>query len=677
MEKGFGVGNDSYIKKYLEDYINDKVKLEQAILISGKWGSGKTFFIRELEKEFSEKYNNIKIINISLFGIKSINDIQEKIFEEFHPVLSNKNIKIIREILKGALKIRFNFDFEKYMDELLNKEISKYVELNENKISSNILGYLFDNKKYDISNNSQIIFIFDDLERIIEDDNFLNEVLGYINMLVERKKVKVILIADEEKFINNREKYQNFKEKVIAKTFYIDLDYEAIIEEIIKEFDNYCNDKSKNCKNFLLKYKNDIYEIFLDSKEKNLRVLKQVLTEWCYLYCQIENYILQKERFIDFFMSYLIIYMEHKINSGLLRDDLGKLQNIKNSDINCAKELKDFDEFKKKKKEKNYNITNVLRCKYSFFSQDLIFDGKIWYKIIYNEFNDINDILKKRKEFREEKKEKIETKINLIKCWDVICNYYEYDEQKFNECLKTILEDFQTCNVNTQWIINEKLFLNVVNTLLFFIDEKIIELDKNIIYKKAKKCINFLSENISLCKNAFDERYYFMTKYRYYDENSFPFKEIKDYLINKKNECYQKFLKMQHRKELNNLIKAIEKGDTEFIVSLLLEKYRYESFFIDIDYVVEFINTIKMSNLKNVVIFFQILNERFNDNYTVNGKKNWMYLKGEKNFFDKLNIELEKLLNEIDKKSNKRLVLKNFVKNTLNLILKKLNNETS
>lgn len=61
----------------MKHYINLKIFPEYALLISGKWGTGKTFFIKNyLEKE---PHESIKFIKISLFGIKSVDEIHKKI----------------------------------------------------------------------------------------------------------------------------------------------------------------------------------------------------------------------------------------------------------------------------------------------------------------------------------------------------------------------------------------------------------------------------------------------------------------------------------------------------------------------------------------------------------------------------------------------------------------------
>ena len=78
------------IKNIIIEYINDESN-EQAILIDGKWGSGKTFFVKNkiipAIKDLDNKKSNV--IYISLYGIKNSKEITDKI----HAEILNEKIK--------------------------------------------------------------------------------------------------------------------------------------------------------------------------------------------------------------------------------------------------------------------------------------------------------------------------------------------------------------------------------------------------------------------------------------------------------------------------------------------------------------------------------------------------------------------------------------------------------
>ena len=64
------------IIEVIQDYIEED-KYKSAILINGRWGSGKTFFIKEeISKVIIENIkNNGKYIYVSLYGVGNIEEI--------------------------------------------------------------------------------------------------------------------------------------------------------------------------------------------------------------------------------------------------------------------------------------------------------------------------------------------------------------------------------------------------------------------------------------------------------------------------------------------------------------------------------------------------------------------------------------------------------------------------
>jgi predicted AAA+ superfamily ATPase len=80
------------IEKIILDYIEDDRK-NQAILLNGEWGCGKTFFIKEMliPQIDKEKY---QIFQISLYGVSSIEIIQDMIYGKWiENVVSEKTEK--------------------------------------------------------------------------------------------------------------------------------------------------------------------------------------------------------------------------------------------------------------------------------------------------------------------------------------------------------------------------------------------------------------------------------------------------------------------------------------------------------------------------------------------------------------------------------------------------------
>ena len=92
------------VKDYLTKENNN------ALLITGEWGVGKTYFFnnilnKEIQKTSTKENENIKYtpIRISLFGVTSINDIEKRIILEIYPLLKNKGLKIGNGLLNVIL----------------------------------------------------------------------------------------------------------------------------------------------------------------------------------------------------------------------------------------------------------------------------------------------------------------------------------------------------------------------------------------------------------------------------------------------------------------------------------------------------------------------------------------------------------------------------------------------
>jgi len=74
-------------EKILDDYIEHQN--DYALLISGEWGCGKTYFIDKfkIHREKRYKKENTIFIKVSLFGVQNINSIFDEILFEVYPIL--------------------------------------------------------------------------------------------------------------------------------------------------------------------------------------------------------------------------------------------------------------------------------------------------------------------------------------------------------------------------------------------------------------------------------------------------------------------------------------------------------------------------------------------------------------------------------------------------------------
>lgn len=235
---------NNYIKHYLEED-----KTHTAIMLTGEWGSGKTYYIENELIPFLQDGKKNKCVVISLYGLEDISEISKSIYMELRmksvikdsEMLTTGKI-VVKTVIKNVFG-KFGIDTNMSDDDLQN--VYSSVDLDKK------------------------LLIFEDLERShIE----IIKLLGYINNLVERDGVKVLLVANENEILNKQpetisydledlaslllenktkedkensvpedvqvQKYLRIKEKTISDTICFESDYCEAVKNIIGIFSN-------------------------------------------------------------------------------------------------------------------------------------------------------------------------------------------------------------------------------------------------------------------------------------------------------------------------------------------------------------------------------------------------------------------------------------------------------
>jgi|GEM_PF-5412413 len=77
------------LNHHIEDYLNYYCGLSYspkfAILLKGRWGSGKTCFIKQYCEKLSKKF-----LYVSLYGVTNYSEIEDSLFKQLHPIRSSK-----------------------------------------------------------------------------------------------------------------------------------------------------------------------------------------------------------------------------------------------------------------------------------------------------------------------------------------------------------------------------------------------------------------------------------------------------------------------------------------------------------------------------------------------------------------------------------------------------------
>lgn len=230
------MNKNQHIIEYLSYYISLSDPPKFAVLIKGTWGIGKTFLIQNFINSLQEE--KTKHIYVSLYGIQSLDEINDAILSSIYPLLKQKKVKLGGRLLKTAIK-SFNIDLDIKADDFLSKASSE-------------------------------IYIFDDLERC---QIPIKSVMGYINSLVEHDDKKVIIIANEHE-IEDKINYTRTREKLIGKSFEIQSTFNEAIDSFINSI------KDESAKETIRENTKQISTIYHQSGLNNLRILQQTLLEF-------------------------------------------------------------------------------------------------------------------------------------------------------------------------------------------------------------------------------------------------------------------------------------------------------------------------------------------------------------------------------------------------------------
>jgi len=256
------------VKDYLMRETNN------ALLITGEWGVGKTYFFnnilsKEIEKTSIKEDERVKYksIRVSLFGVTSIDDIGRTIFTELFPFIA-EGVKIGKNLAKLLLNIPI-------VKEFIPDKIPELIgEIETDEVKNNMI-----NSKAD-----RLVICFDDLERI--SGNFsIESLIGYVNNLTENYDFKVIIIGNTDKI--KGDKFNEIKEKLIGREIEFKINIEEVFDTLIQnEFQSF-----SLYIDFLQKEKDFICSFF--QEYRNIRTLKFVLRYYHEIHSKIEEIALK------------------------------------------------------------------------------------------------------------------------------------------------------------------------------------------------------------------------------------------------------------------------------------------------------------------------------------------------------------------------------------------------
>lgn len=238
------------LSSYLNKYINIK-ETESSILVNGKWGSGKTYYIRNYMQNLEDSGKDLLIIYYSLKGISDTQKLVKSI-----------NLKL----LLGDSSDKWSSFFEKFdLDYVSSFFENKFVEKTYKTLdlfSDVLISSVQDEFLKKVKTKTVILFL-DDLERISEKLQVI-DLLAEISTSFTEFGIKTIYIADETDLLEKAE-YKKAKEKYIHRTLSFNPNKKEVFEYFLKKYTPNTN------------YNYDLYDMFItvfSEEQPNLRAVK-------------------------------------------------------------------------------------------------------------------------------------------------------------------------------------------------------------------------------------------------------------------------------------------------------------------------------------------------------------------------------------------------------------------
>lgn len=285
------------ISDFLRTYLENPDP-RYAVMLKGKWGCGKSYFISKWLEEYKQSgedygQNDIVLepIKVSLYGLKTTDEITKAIDRALHPILYSKGMAIAKKVLKlaGKIVLKTNFDINNN-----GKDGATFTA------SFDSLA-LFGSKDETVKGDK--FLIFDDLERCQVDMKLL---LGYINYFVEQCDCHVVIVGDDSK-IEDGDKitFDDFKEKTVGREFYVQPDIREAVCSFVSEVP-------------WLEWMKDqlslIESVFVATKYDNLRILRQCLYDFKIQYGMLDKELVKKDKNVmpAMLASFIAVYSEYK-----------------------------------------------------------------------------------------------------------------------------------------------------------------------------------------------------------------------------------------------------------------------------------------------------------------------------------------------------------------------------
>ena len=546
--------SNKHIEEFLNNYLNEEQSPDYAVLITGCWGSGKTYFIRQYlggdRKEIKDwltdcvKYT---VVYVSLFGLKNRDEIDKKIQEVFRPKLGLRKlfchpnaVSLVGNLAVVAVGAKIGTEAiaagAPAASVVLPAAIATGRAVGESLkfFSNDFLKKIRIDKK----NYKKLVVVFDDVERA---DMPLPELLGYLNDYVEHLHVPCILLADKDRW-EEAQKCQedkstlhhlsSTKEKVIGKEFQIQTTFDDVWNCWFNEERHILGNDAYN---FLKDYRGIVANVFDASGVPNFRSLKHSLIDFQRFIKNISKENLEKRKcnellVADFFVHqyayYLGLLKPNKISDTMTqaiddalerRQEKGKVQLQTNpldenatavtwNIVPCNQEL-DEDEIFRNKFEDVEKFTSLHES--SFVNEWL----QIWKKWLLEnnvDFKKVNDLIKTSIWYGGEEEEYIRKMLE----WSFL------DDAEGNKALKI----FNNCIERTKTLTSPSLIMDLFYRIYWYAKNNAFEFTAEEFEEKMISYVKSIQDKLDDERmDDWKERLPFLDTYKVYEEKNDQF----------------------------------------------------------------------------------------------------------------------------------------------------------
>lgn len=266
------------LNQYILHYLTED-KTNSAIMLTGDWGTGKSYYIQNSLRPYLEKEENGKhqCIVVSLYGIKSTVELSKAIYLECRakwliPDTEGKAAgKVAAKTIFNGVTSIFGINLSK--DESAMKELYESIDL------------------------AGKLIVLEDLERSGVD---IFEVLGYVNTMVEHDGVKVLFVANENEIISREDKIvkgRDGKEKTISVYTEDTLNYIRKKEKTISDTINYSEDFYSAINQIIALFENEVLNQFSDTES----ITDIITIMMLYKSYNLRSFILACQKTVDIF----------------------------------------------------------------------------------------------------------------------------------------------------------------------------------------------------------------------------------------------------------------------------------------------------------------------------------------------------------------------------------------